>query len=894
MILITALILTAIPISASTNLQVQVNGSMVSFPDARPYIDANNRTLVPVRFIAEELGAQVEWEPVNQMVTVITRESYIELTIGSSHVIVNGEGWNLDTAAVITSERTFVPLRFVSEALGADVHWQGDTRTVVIQTEGQTLFSDLGVSLTYPDKWHYEYLNPASVIFKDPAATDAYDVSVNIQKLDGSNAASAEEVKEAVYNEYYSQLEALKGGISPLEDLEDPPENLKRYPVKIFLADYALDEVEYNVLTLLIDRGDGSVNQFSFTAPIDRFNDYSPLADVIYDSLSIETGAKPAGQPLTDTLRKTTSGGETVLGNLESDGIRIRIPGDAFRQPTELILQAAEPPAVSHSDGHTLVGPSYQFQISGPQKRSDAPMELTMKVNMDQVQQPGRLRVVHDFGERGIKYHRPVALDQSAGTITVELYHNGFIHPRELTLTQLEKEYVDRRARQSWAMEEAKNHINMPVERMVEEILIDGFNANNRSIINSVLYEVMTDITDDKIKHSDLVRTLYEGDYREFSTKIAKLTGKSLAKKIDMEGLNIVFKYADDAGEVAGVFTEEGVDRAAEVLADKIIENVPMLNNLRRGTRVIRTEMNNFQNNEIEEAYQVFIHGGQDNRRFFGLIGYDGIPPGNFEEIWDRMAGVQRRVVIEAEEAYRKEHNLRPMDDIPRHIREDIREQAKIDLRSQFENRRQQEQEIEVFRQQHHYIMQQFSYYDLLSESLMRYHDVKSEEELLDRYYLFLDDILRDTGRKAFGFDRWMISSTEDILKIEDAVFLLAVRTSNTSDAYERYMEHMRRKGLLPEEEKEPETVQPEPTQPEPAQPVPTQPESQPSTTASPCHDRYMEDGDKHAFLECVYGGMSQSQMPDCVAEYFRKGKDLSVFEGIQNLRCKAEVFPIR
>ncbi len=99
--------------------------------DAAPYIKAG-RTMVPLRFIGEAFGATFDWKSETQTVTYYLDGTEITLTIGSTVAMVNGEAKNLDAAPEIVNGRTMVPVRFVSEALGAYVHWDAATNTVTV------------------------------------------------------------------------------------------------------------------------------------------------------------------------------------------------------------------------------------------------------------------------------------------------------------------------------------------------------------------------------------------------------------------------------------------------------------------------------------------------------------------------------------------------------------------------------------------------------------------------------------------------------------------------------------------------------------------------------------------------------------------------------------------
>lgn len=122
---------------AAQRVQVVVNGSQVNFPDDKPYVDNNsNRTMVPVRFVSEKLGAKVDWNGAEQKVIINKDGKTIVLAIGSKTAMVGGKEVTFDAPAVIKGVRTFVPLRFISEAYGAVVVWNKDTGVVKITTGG--------------------------------------------------------------------------------------------------------------------------------------------------------------------------------------------------------------------------------------------------------------------------------------------------------------------------------------------------------------------------------------------------------------------------------------------------------------------------------------------------------------------------------------------------------------------------------------------------------------------------------------------------------------------------------------------------------------------------------------------------------------------------------------
>ena len=92
--------------------------------DVAPFIDDDGRTQVPVRYLAAALGVgDIVWDAVLRTVTLVDQNRILQMTIGSRTLMVNGATVVMDTAPVIKDGRTFLPARYVSEALGWEVAW---------------------------------------------------------------------------------------------------------------------------------------------------------------------------------------------------------------------------------------------------------------------------------------------------------------------------------------------------------------------------------------------------------------------------------------------------------------------------------------------------------------------------------------------------------------------------------------------------------------------------------------------------------------------------------------------------------------------------------------------------------------------------------------------------
>ncbi len=127
------LLMAAATLASAQDIKTTVNGVLVYFPDVEPMM-LNGRVMVPLRGVFEHVDAHVQWNAESRTVICHRAGDELRLPIGSYHATLNGTMLALDTPAILVSGRTMIPLRFTSEALGASVDWIAETKTVQINT----------------------------------------------------------------------------------------------------------------------------------------------------------------------------------------------------------------------------------------------------------------------------------------------------------------------------------------------------------------------------------------------------------------------------------------------------------------------------------------------------------------------------------------------------------------------------------------------------------------------------------------------------------------------------------------------------------------------------------------------------------------------------------------
>lgn len=141
LLVLSLLVFCSVTTAGEQPVKVEVDGKLLTF-DVQPVI-IEGRTLAPFRGILEAIGARVNWDSETRTVTAVKEELTIKLTIGSNIAYQNDKQIILDVPAQIIAGRTIVPVRFIGESLGAKVSWNEAARLVSINTGGGGLIKQI-------------------------------------------------------------------------------------------------------------------------------------------------------------------------------------------------------------------------------------------------------------------------------------------------------------------------------------------------------------------------------------------------------------------------------------------------------------------------------------------------------------------------------------------------------------------------------------------------------------------------------------------------------------------------------------------------------------------------------------------------------------------------------
>lgn len=173
--------------AAQNDVSIELDGKKVAFTSesGKPFVDANGRTQVPLRVVMEQYGCDVKWDSMSSTAIITKGSTTVTVPIGKSYITVNGKNVPMDTAALVQDGHTYLPIRAVLEAFGANVKWDGGKVSV-------TSSANSGFDNIYVD-------DDGDLIFElaNGSKINAGSVSSGKNGKDGSNGRDGVSVTDA-------------------------------------------------------------------------------------------------------------------------------------------------------------------------------------------------------------------------------------------------------------------------------------------------------------------------------------------------------------------------------------------------------------------------------------------------------------------------------------------------------------------------------------------------------------------------------------------------------------------------------------------------------------------------------------------------------------------------
>lgn len=274
---------------------IEIDGKIIK-TDAAPFIE-KDRTFVPIRFIGEALNYKVDWNKDKKLVTIKNNDRQILMTIGDTNITVNNEKIKNDVAPLIKKDRTYVPLRFVAENMNLKVNWDGKEKKVIINSQKDNITDGI-TGLSADEKEFLNKFQSKQKIIED-----------NMTSLKKSFFEKASTLsKEDLEKEYNRANKEISDAVSELKNINVSDKFRDTYNKAM--------EANERALTMLPDLKEAIINKDEDIAKkvVNLFTDFQIKMTELQDAYN--ANLKGENYKAREDIKAYTDGADKTIENL--------------------------------------------------------------------------------------------------------------------------------------------------------------------------------------------------------------------------------------------------------------------------------------------------------------------------------------------------------------------------------------------------------------------------------------------------------------------------------------------------------------------------------------------------------------------------------------------------
>lgn len=496
-----------------------------------------------------------------------------------------------------------------------------------------------------------------------------------------------------------------------------------------------------------------------------------------------------------EDLNVDLSRSQTVVGDLNQNGIELSIPKETFDQNINLQVKESKTAPSFDKKRAKLVGIPFEISIDQKSKRLNKPVTIKLKLNKQEI---SRIKYTDDlrigyFNGTQWDYFKPQEVNIKKEFVKFETLHLSEYSKANLTEEEQLNDFANTKAMDQWSKKNNNAPTRHATENIVKQILGEKLGLTDKNITQNIVESIMNEND-----YAKLLVSYNDNNMEQFGQDLAILAGKKIVDAVTNDSraktlLGGVTEHASkiNAGiNIARALSDGDLEKAAKELSMEIINTFPITKLYREAAKVIDLQIVSWRDKEVEAAYKVYVNGAQSSIPFWGY----NVEPGNFEDVWIQMKGLKPQLLRDAKDKYAKANGVK-VEDLGTRILDNIEAQTKENLKQKFELRAKQEEEIAKMKEQNLKLLKEFESAKLFEEGRFGYPDNTSFDLRLERLYKIKDMILKDTGCGQIGF----LGVAEGGIIPAKTVARLIQIWYNPDDGKEKYREELVKLGYLKE-----------------------------------------------------------------------------------------------
>jgi hypothetical protein len=459
---------------------------------------------------------------------------------------------------------------------------------------------------------------------------------------------------------------------------------------------------------------------------------------------------------------------DAIAGNLQQYGIQLEITEGTFDQNVKMVFR--DPEFVPEFDKKRAgqYSAAYEITIDQESKRLNKPVNVTFKLTENEVKRlknPGDLWIGYYNGKRW-DYFQPAEVNLKDAYVKFETYHFSTFAKAAPTKEERINDFTYKAAVNQWAEKDNDALTRQTTQQLVNQILNKNMGIDNKSLTQDIVEAIM--------KENDYTKLLVsynDNKMDDFSQDLAVLAGKKIFQVVSNESnakalLGAVTEHSSKIGtgiKVGLALADGDLEKAAKELSLEIIDTYPLTKAFKTAAEITERQVNRWRDQELEAAYQVFVNGAESSIPFWGYQ----VEPGNFDEVWSQMRGLETKILDDAIKRYAADNNV-DVSQLGTASLDRIRKQTKEDLRQEFSKRKEQESKIESLKEENIKLIAEFEDANLLTGGRFGYTDNTSFDFRLERLFRIKEMILKDTKSKLgfTGVDEGGIISAKTVASL--------------------------------------------------------------------------------------------------------------------------------
>jgi hypothetical protein len=484
-----------------------------------------------------------------------------------------------------------------------------------------------------------------------------------------------------------------------------------------------------------------------------------------------------------EPLTATSGAEDVVLGDLETHGLMVHIPGGTFETPTQVSL--VNPDSAPGYEENEMDGLGAPIQISvgeGP-VRLMQPVTITMKYNPEEVGDDFETGAMYFgyFNESEWEYIK-ADVDTQAQTMTFTTSHFSLFSKAKLTMEERVDQYVDNEAVADWIKDQGNSITDEALSSAIDHILKDKLKISDSTLSGQVLNSILEDD-----EWENMVSSIKDGDPAQFNQNLQLLLGKKVVEVVPASTLSSALSSLTDelgvemvqkASEAAGYVAEGRYKDAAKIIGEQIADQFMITKVGKFAVAAIDSQIQSWKSEEVEAAYQAYKNGAESSVPWWGYQ----VEKGNFDDVWNQMGGAARQLELEAVKAQNQAREEAGMPLLTPEEENKIKEGVRRDLKKQFESRLEKDEEIEKKKAELEMIMEMYEEAGFMEKGRWGWTDSYELESRLDVLMHFKNKLLKDTGRSTIKSGD---VHNEDSVAIEQ-LKTIAMEWFSTDDPAER------------------------------------------------------------------------------------------------------------